>query len=384
MGINGRKVIVGAYHNSSRRRCPAASSTFSQHLTRSTASFLRTTLPIVQGSFPYPNENTKARYFSSAMQQSAMLDGYDVVGQSGRAYKIAKLLQDKGIPYGHVYLATHGNSQYVLKEIPQDWTTRIDIYQRATHCPCVRLPVDTVPKNRILVFEYSSQNFLSLVQENLPLATTKRILKSTLEGIVALHEIGILHNDIKANNILIHTKATPSGSEVQRVELTDLEDAVHLEPNQVLKGAKLGNWMWRSPEAHAKGPMEKPSDIFAFGIVCIYALTKAVIFAVDNPSLSEDDKIATVLFRQMSYFSADAKESFHGLLEYLGNDNPARDIFEAVEEGFGDVPRDPFMEWQHENLCDDAKDMVSKMCRLDPRNRITAKEALGHRWWKNI
>lgn len=60
---------------------------------------------------------------------------------------------------------------------------------------------------------------------------------------------------------------TSPGTRVDKVYITDMEDAVQLEPGRVLQGAPLGNFMWRSPEAHAEGPMELPSDIFAFGVV---------------------------------------------------------------------------------------------------------------------
>lgn len=57
------------------------------------------------------------------------------------------------------------------------------------------------------------------------------------------------------------------GIEVLQTQLADLEDSAHCPPPGNLIGAQLGNWMWRSPEAHAAGPMNKPSDIFAFAIV---------------------------------------------------------------------------------------------------------------------
>lgn len=51
----------------------------------------------------------------------------------------------------------------------------------------------------------------------------------------------------------------PLGIVVEHTQLTDLEDSVHCQPPGNLSGAQLGNWMWRSPEAHAEGPMNKPS-----------------------------------------------------------------------------------------------------------------------------
>ena len=54
---------------------------------------------------------------------------------------------------------------------------------------------------------------------------------------------------------------------VEKVQLVDLEDAAHLPPGSAVVGAQVGNIMWRSPEAHAMGPVWKPSDMFSFGVV---------------------------------------------------------------------------------------------------------------------
>ena len=57
------------------------------------------------------------------------------------------------------------------------------------------------------------------------------------------------------------------GIEVDRVQVIDLEDAEHLEPRDGLTGRLRGNILWRSPEAHACGPVQAPSDVFSFAIV---------------------------------------------------------------------------------------------------------------------
>ena len=82
----------------------------------------------------------------------------------------------------------------------------------------------------------------------------------------------------------------------------------------------------------------------------------------------------------MSYFGDE--KGFEGLLEYLGEDNATRDIFEAVEEGCRDVPRNSMMNWMV--LDDDCKDLLQRMTKLDPRQRITAQEALKHRWFEDV
>ena len=65
---------------------------------------------------------------------------------------------------------------------------------------------------------------------------------------------------------------------------------------------------------------------------CIFAVTLRIIFAVDYPDLTEDDKQSIILQRHMSYF-ADA-DSLNGLLRYLGDECPLRDVFEAIDESF--------------------------------------------------
>lgn len=65
---------------------------------------------------------------------------------------------------------------------------------------------------------------------------------------------------------------TDEGVVVDRVQLSDLEDSTHIPPKQALRGLQVGNHWWRSPEAHVKGAINKPTDIFSFGIVVSHAL----------------------------------------------------------------------------------------------------------------
>lgn len=58
---------------------------------------------------------------------------------------------------------------------------------------------------------------------------------------------------------------------IAKVQLVDLEDAHYTPPPAALGGAWVGNIMWRSPEAHAMGPIRKSSDMWSFGlVVCLY------------------------------------------------------------------------------------------------------------------
>jgi len=54
---------------------------------------------------------------------------------------------------------------------------------------------------------------------------------------------------------------------IEQAQLTDFEDAAIVPEGHYIIGKQTGNWMWRSPEARAVGPVDNSSDIFSFGIV---------------------------------------------------------------------------------------------------------------------
>ena len=73
--------------------------------------------------------------------------------------------------------------------------------------------------------------------------------------------------DIKADNVFINWQNRNDEIIIDKVQLGDLEDAAHIPAGCDMIGKQAGNWMWRSPEAHARGPVNKPSDIFSFALV---------------------------------------------------------------------------------------------------------------------
>ena len=189
---------------------------------------------------------------------------------------------------------------------------------------------------------------------------------------------------------------------VEQVQLTDIEDAAYVPPGCDIVGKQVGNWMWRSPEAHTQGRVNKPSDIFSFGVVsrrahynpsslrmaahyccrqCIYTVLKRVIFAVDEKELAEGEELlAVVLERQISYFAD--KEGLDGVLKYLG-DSPWCEVLKVIRGGFNKAnPRKPFSLWK--SVDEDFKDLIGGLTNFDPAKRFTAHEALAHSWFGDV
>ncbi|MCJ1250871.1 hypothetical protein MMC30_008099 [Trapelia coarctata] len=272
--------------------------------------------------------------------------------------------------------------KFVVKDVSQsDFKYFQDMYRGLRNCPYLRLPQDTVAGQSMFIYKYFTNDLLCLGQRDLPMALTKRILKDTLRGLASLHDQHIVHSDVKANNILVEWKKNQHGMVIEQVQLADIEDAAYVPPSCDIIGKQVGNWMWRSPEAHAQGRVNQYSDIFSFGVVCIFTVLKRVIFAVDGKELADGEELlAVVLERQISYF-ADA-DGLDGLLKHLG-DSPWCEVFEVIRDGFTKTnPRKPFSLWKDVNA--DFKDLIGGLMNFNPARRLTAHEALAHRWFGDV
>ncbi len=98
-------------------------------------------------------------------------------------------------------------------------------------------------------------------------------------GMAAAHDLGVIHRDLKAENILI----TPAG----RAKITDFGIAkLHGDDSLTAEGAIVGTFRAMSPEQALGGPLDHRSDLFSFGIVLYEALAGVSPFRAETPFLT--------------------------------------------------------------------------------------------------
>jgi len=133
----------------------------------------------------------------------------------------------------------------------------------------------------------------------LPVREALEVARELSGALEAAHERGIVHRDLKPANV----KITPSG----RIKLLDFglaKERVGSDPDarsdartaadETTDGLVLGTSGYMSPEQARGKPVDKRTDIWAFGCVLYEMLTGTRAFAGETPS----DTIAAVLERQ--------------------------------------------------------------------------------------
>ncbi|KAF2718056.1 hypothetical protein K431DRAFT_322700 [Polychaeton citri CBS 116435] len=245
----------------------------------------------------------------------------ELIGAAGRRYCSMELLQEKP-QMGCVWTALLDSLKFVPKDVSRDilsnFNERIWHHLHVHMSPLLRLPVDII---------------------------TDRY--------------------VKPDDIMVDCSYDGKATSVANVQLTGLENVAYLPNGKCIEGMLAGNNNWRSPEGQFKGQLHKPADIFAFGLVCLYAITSRVICGPDEDFKtheSQSELPAMIrLQRQASYFG-DPK-SVNGLMKH----------------NEGHTSYQPFSKWPEANN-KALKDLIKGTMNLNPSKRLTATETLGCPW----
>lgn len=105
-----------------------------------------------------------------------------------------------------------------------------------------------------------------------------RVLSGVLDGLAVAHKAGLVHRDVKPENVLINVRG--------RVQITDFGLVKSMEENDVessTTGVLLGTASYVAPETAQTGEASPRSDLYAVGIMGYEMLTGTVPFASANP-----------------------------------------------------------------------------------------------------
>lgn len=271
--------------------------------------------------------------------------------------------------FGEVIMATHRQSGQIvaIKKIRVgekgegvNVTALREVkFLRELHHPHIMSLLDVIPlkKGLALVFQYMESDLETMIKDRslvLSAADVKSYMLSILEAVKFCHERWVVHRDIKPNNFLVSEEGT--------LHLADFGlSRVYGSPERRYTNQVFARW-YRAPELLFGSTCYGPGvDMWAVGCVFAELLLRRPWFPGES-----DIEVLTKIFGSLGT-PKDAEwaglRHMPGFIEFSPVEAPPlRQIFKGVG--------------------DDALDLLSRMVSLDARRRISAADALKHRYFR--
>jgi len=187
------------------------------------------------------------------------------------------------------------------------------------------------PKRLYIVMEFmGGGELLGLIQKRkvFPEKEACKIFHQIVSALSYLHSIGIVHRDIKPDNLLLTTQG-----EDAVVKIADFGFAKRIGDGFL--HTPCGSPVYTAPEIIREEAYNKSVDMWSLGVLLYILLCGFPPFYHRDPNK----------------------------------------LFDVIEKGVFDFPA---AQWS--NISAPAKELISSLLRLDPSERLTAQQVLAHSW----
>lgn len=236
-------------------------------------------------------------------------------------------------------------------EIPYTTVNEIGILKELNHPNIIKLLNVSVSTNVIdMIFE-KMDSTLTITVENIELL--KFYMYQLLSGLQAIHSKGIIHRDLKGENILIKNNT---------LKIADFGLAIFSYPLKLLKTDVCTLW-WRAPEVLLKDRQYTTAiDMWSAGVIMAELLGGLELF------MGTDDQ--SQLLKIFTLKGTPTNKTWPGVENLPGY---KKDFPEFKANQSPIIP----------NFTDKlGNDLLDKLLAMDPVKRITAAEALHHPFLK--
>ncbi|XVF75248.1 hypothetical protein PTKIN_Ptkin13bG0172400 [Pterospermum kingtungense] len=158
-------------------------------------------------------------------------------------------------------------------KLEQQFKSEVDLLSRLFHPNIVQfIAACKKPPVYCIITEYMSQGTLRMYlnkkePNSLSTETILRLALDISRGMEYLHSQGVIHRDLKSNNLLLNDE--------MRVKVADFGTSC-LETQCLETKGNMGTYRWTAPEMIKEKPYTRKVDVYSFGIV-LWELTTALL-----------------------------------------------------------------------------------------------------------
>ncbi|KAI0997085.1 hypothetical protein K3495_g11102 [Podosphaera aphanis] len=230
--------------------------------------------------------------------------------------------------------------------------------------------------------------------KKLNLKEVKYVSRIMLKALNMLHENGYIHGDMKLHNVLVDlTTSNDDNGDIRftNVALADLGQSLPVDHKFAKEGYGFGSPVWRSPESILGLPWNTSTDIWSFGL-CVIGLLAGRYYNIMKPfDDTETDSNTTDLYfygrvlRQHNLYFGPFESSF---TELAGEGEPKERIEPIVKYLSTKMKLLDRLGFLYFGMVNDIKkeevEFIIRVMKLDPRDRLTARELLLDKWFADI
>ncbi|KAK0633609.1 kinase-like domain-containing protein [Immersiella caudata] len=298
------------------------------------------------------------------------------------SYTISKELH-RAIDEGAVYLARSRNGEKcIVKSIRGHGRLKSEAdvlkrYQAETRFlrPLVDDIQDPIDPPSIVLRYLDSDVLTESNKKRLSRPEIKQVARSVLEALRVLHHDGMVHTDVKLDNIFMNRGH--NGGRFSDIQLGDCGGVVSQNSSFAKDGHFIGAAFTRSPEATFQLPWGTATDIWSFGTAML-SLIFGGGYHLFNPRIekieTESDNYEFTVLKRMHRFFGPFPQSYHDF-----NDEDTMTIINFINAQ-GPPPK-PFHRVGPREVPSADTAFLLKIMKLDPRDRPTAEELLADVWF---
>jgi len=298
--------------------------------------------------------------------------------QSEKAFqqKYERIERVGGGTYGVVYKARNTESDEIVaikqmrtdhsdEGVPSTAIREISILKSLDHPNIVRVEDVKHYENKLwVVLEFVPTDLKCYLDkthpDGIPAPLLKKFMYQLLAGLSYCNAHGVLHRDLKPQNLLIDT-------EKQEMKLADFGLARAVAPPLRTYTHEVVTLWYRAPEV-LLGSKHYSTGLDIWSMGCIFSE-----MATGNPLFAGDSEIATLfsIFKLLGTPQENTWPGVTGLKDF--NAQFPKWKPKKIEEALPTLKDDPH-----------ALDILAQMLKFDPSERISARQALNHPYFNDL